>query len=507
MATKVDISTRFMGDHGDLIRSIEIVNKKLEAQAKTVRRSRRDWRQFTQNAIFGVEDVASTVGTGGLAGAVRAASNNMTMMLMAVGGPWMTAFGVAAAATLQLALALDLFGESADKAAEKAKKLLDDYVKGLKEGMRQQETIHNFNRRILDGTIEQRKAAIDGLKEQIDSEKSVLKYLEKNLELRRKVKAELMEEAKARAAVAEATLETGAVSKGRGRKAVEEKHSQRLSAEVELEKKRIEAIKKERAETEAKLEKQQEMLKWAEDMAKHDEETQARREKDKKITEANAAMIKRTGEMETFRLSLAEKNKTQIEDQIKAEEDKLAVIEKQLATLRTIREDLRPEGMQQDLTNQQLEAERRIAIAKEAQKTAAEETLKFQRQINQELRSSVDGSKEFAKAFQKAIAPEMGELKTPEELLNEPLVPFGGKYKEKSGFSGKFRERGETDIDRFTKARDAKREKEAKEMKETASNTKKSAENTKMANDLLSRIADRMESGTSLEVTVGGVLS
>lgn len=505
MATKVDISTRFLGDHGNLIRSIEIVNKKLEAQAKTVRRSKRDWRQFTQNAIFGVEDVASTVGTGGLAGAIRAASNNATMMLMAVGGPWMTAFGVAAAAALQLALALDLFGESADEAAEKAKKLLDDYIKGLKEGMRQQETIHNFNRRILDGTIEQRKAAIDGLKEQIDSEKSVLKYLEKNLELRRKVKAELMEEARLRAKEAKDTIAGGV--RGRGRKAVKEKHSQRLSAEVELEKKRIEAIKKERAETEAKLEKQQEMLKWAEDMAKHDEETQARREKDKKITEANAAMIKRTGEMEAFRLSLAEKNKTQIEDQIKAEEDKLAVIEKQLATLRTIREDLRPEGMQQDLTNQQLEAERRIAIAKEAQKTAAEETLKFQRQINQELRSSVDGSKEFAKAFQKAIAPEMGELKTPEELLNEPLVPFGGKYKEKSGFSGKFRERGETDIDRFIKARDAKREKEAKEMKETASNTKKSAENTKIANDLLSRIADRMESGTSLEVTVGGVLS
>ena len=505
MATKVDISTRFMGDHGDLIRSIEIVNKKLEAQAKTVRRSRRDWRQFTQNAIFGVEDVASTVGTGGLAGAVRAASNNMTMMLMAVGGPWMTAFGVAAAATLQLALALDLFGESADKAAEKAKKLLDDYVKGLKEGMRQQETIHNFNRRILDGTIEQRKAALEGLQEQIAAEKSVLEYLQKNLKLRQQSRDALLAEAKARAAAAEATLETGVA--GKGRKAVREGQAQAKRDAAEMERKRVAAIEAEITAHEAKLEKLREMEQWAEGQTRDDEARAELAEREKQRTKEIADKIKMIGEMEAFRLSLAEKNKTQIEDQIKAEEDKLAVIEKQLATLRTVHEDLRPEGMQQDLTNQQFEAERRITIAKEAQKTAAEETLKVQRQINQELRSSVDGSMEFAKAFQKVIAPEMGELKSPEELLDEPLVPFGGKYKEKSGFSGKFRERGKTDIDRFTKARDAKREKEAKEMKETASNTKKSAEHTKMANDLLSRIADRMESGTSLEVTVGGVLS
>lgn len=73
-----------------------------------------------QNAIFAVEDAASVYGTSGLAGSLRAASNNLTMMAAAF-GPWAMAATVAVTTATQLYMAFN-----------KGKKEADDYSDSLK---------------------------------------------------------------------------------------------------------------------------------------------------------------------------------------------------------------------------------------------------------------------------------------------------------------------------------------------------------------------------------------
>lgn len=68
---------------------------------------------------FMVEDAASQFGTQGLAGALRGASNNMTMLAMSMGGPVVGAVTVATVAVTQLYMAFNQVGEAADKSANK----------------------------------------------------------------------------------------------------------------------------------------------------------------------------------------------------------------------------------------------------------------------------------------------------------------------------------------------------------------------------------------------------
>jgi hypothetical protein len=555
--TQVDIATRFTGDEADLINAIEKVNQKLAKQAKTLRRSRRDWRQFTQNAIFGVEDVASTVGTGGLSGAVRAASNNVTMMLMAVGGPWLTAFGVAAAAALQLALALDLFGEKADETAEKLKEVGEAYADALQKGMKSQEQIHKFNKTIKEGTIEQRQAAIKSLEEQIEAEKSVLSYLQQNLDLRKQSRDAALEEAKARLAEAEATLQTGA--RGKKKKQLHEEAAQARKDIAAQEQARIDAAKKEMADLEAVIKKKEEQARWAKGKAKDDKANLDLAEREKKRQEELSTLIKKTGEREEYKQKLAGKNKKEVGEEVKAQEAKLKIIQKQIEILASAPQASRKEEDEQDLLSKREDAENRIAIAIVAQAMAAEEQKKHIKEINSELNASIKGSKEFAKAFQnvvkkegKAISPADLDMSAPKPRgysnparrgLGSGQSPIDQFMKGKEGGDGAYFEGifGSMDtpidkfmagrktpevgkgIDEFVKNRNAEEskrpapaiekyfeQKEANEeakFKEFNKEAKETAKNTKASNELLSSIADSLNNGTRIDVVMGGILS
>lgn len=80
------------------------------------------------NAIFMVEDMSSVYGTSGLAGAIRAGSNNLTMMLAPLGA-WAMAAGVATTAALQLYMAFNKDAEGAKNAKDK----VDEYKDALDE--------------------------------------------------------------------------------------------------------------------------------------------------------------------------------------------------------------------------------------------------------------------------------------------------------------------------------------------------------------------------------------
>lgn len=88
------------------------------------------------NAVFMVEDAASVWGTMGLAGAVRAASNNLTMMAAAF-GPWAMVATVAVTTATQLYLAFNKTNKEEEKAVE-AHKSAADAIRERTAAMREQ---------------------------------------------------------------------------------------------------------------------------------------------------------------------------------------------------------------------------------------------------------------------------------------------------------------------------------------------------------------------------------
>lgn len=84
-----------------------------------------------QQGIFAIDDFVTSLGTGGLSGAVRGASNNITAMASLMGGPWGLGIAVAATAVTQLAINFTDLGkmmEADTKKAEALKKAEEDLV-------------------------------------------------------------------------------------------------------------------------------------------------------------------------------------------------------------------------------------------------------------------------------------------------------------------------------------------------------------------------------------------
>lgn len=79
--------------------------------------------------IFAVDDATTVYGTTGLSGAVRAASNNLTMMASLMGGPWALGAAVAVSAATQLYLT---FSKTSD-AGEKASNTIKDFTTRLND--------------------------------------------------------------------------------------------------------------------------------------------------------------------------------------------------------------------------------------------------------------------------------------------------------------------------------------------------------------------------------------
>lgn len=88
----------------------------------------RTGQAITQLA-YGVEDAVSQFGTMGLAGALRGASNNLSGVAAAMGGPWAVAATVLG--TTVAALGIQYF--TSGKNAKSAKQQIDDYTESVKK--------------------------------------------------------------------------------------------------------------------------------------------------------------------------------------------------------------------------------------------------------------------------------------------------------------------------------------------------------------------------------------
>lgn len=111
-------------------KQVGLSQKTMQHFEQTMNRSSRSMRMnqsVISNGIFLVEDMASVYGTMGLAGAIRAGSNNLTMMAAAF-GPWAMAGTVAVTTITQLWLALT-------KEEKNAKDEADNYQDALDEQM------------------------------------------------------------------------------------------------------------------------------------------------------------------------------------------------------------------------------------------------------------------------------------------------------------------------------------------------------------------------------------
>lgn len=94
-------------------------------------------KQALMNTIFMVEDAASVWGTSGLAGALRAASNNLTVVAMSLGGPVVAGITVAVVAATQFAAAFAK-GTGAVKSAQEQTESYTDSIRGMNEAIAEQ---------------------------------------------------------------------------------------------------------------------------------------------------------------------------------------------------------------------------------------------------------------------------------------------------------------------------------------------------------------------------------
>jgi len=169
-------------------KQIGLSQKTMQRFEQTMDQSSKSWRvnqSLISNSIFMVEDAASVYGTMGLAGSVRAASNNLTMMAMAF-GPWTMAAAVAASTATQLYFALN---KDAD-AAEKAKNEVDEYKNALDEQAGRIDRLTRLRRDLANaddsnqtsGMREQAMADQESIKNQIEAFKRQKEDLEKTRE-------------------------------------------------------------------------------------------------------------------------------------------------------------------------------------------------------------------------------------------------------------------------------------------------------------------------------------
>lgn len=160
-------------------KQVGLSQKTMERFEQTMNQSSRAMRinqSVISNGIFMVEDMASVYGTSGLAGAIRAGSNNLTMMAAAF-GPW----GMAAAVTLTTVtqLWLALRGEQ-----EKATKEVDNYRDALQESLGNIDSMTRLNRQLARSTGSQETG---GLKERAEDELASLNNQIKHLEEQKKI--------------------------------------------------------------------------------------------------------------------------------------------------------------------------------------------------------------------------------------------------------------------------------------------------------------------------------
>jgi len=181
---------------------LQRANVAIEQTGKSVRRAGRDTRQFQQNLIFAAEDAMAVYGTTGLSGVLRATSNNITMMAMALapGSALASGLTVAAVGVGQLALAWFTAGEEARKAEEKQKRaaaaarptdLLKDQLAAIKEEGQFRYSLRKKDKEQIQELIDVDKNNLALNQEQRAVADQSQKQYREQLEMRRKAEKEL----------------------------------------------------------------------------------------------------------------------------------------------------------------------------------------------------------------------------------------------------------------------------------------------------------------------------
>lgn len=145
---------------------------KYENSMRSAARMTGQQRMVMQNAIYMAEDMSSVYGTQGVAGAVRAGANNLTVMASAF-GPWGMAAAVAISSATQLYLAFNKDGES----AKKAKKEIDEYGESLRKQSEAAAEASQRNRSVREGGRSDLAGEYDDAKAKIEDTKAAITRL------------------------------------------------------------------------------------------------------------------------------------------------------------------------------------------------------------------------------------------------------------------------------------------------------------------------------------------
>jgi len=173
-----------------------IYNKQVGLSEKTMQRFESTMNRSSQamrvnqsvisNGIFMVEDMASVYGTMGLAGAIRAGSNNLTMMAAAF-GPWAMAGAVAVTTATQLYLAFNKDAEG----AKNAKDAVNEYKDALDEQSGRIDRMTRLRRQLSRAT-ESRETG--SLKEQVQDDIASIDAQIEGFEKQRKAESDRQKE-------------------------------------------------------------------------------------------------------------------------------------------------------------------------------------------------------------------------------------------------------------------------------------------------------------------------
>lgn len=181
-----------------------------------------------RNLIFMVEDGASVFGTQGLTGVLRASSNNLTMMLAGL-GPLAMGMGVAATSALQLYLALNKVGDS----AEEAKKKTEAYRNSVKGAMNRVQRAISLSRELADvGTAEEAGKMLENSDKELQIAQTQLTLIEKQIATAHEKKTALEKRAAELGKQALSGQNTAEVAAANAR-AEAEKHQNRLNVLLE----------------------------------------------------------------------------------------------------------------------------------------------------------------------------------------------------------------------------------------------------------------------------------
>lgn len=207
---KNDIAVNLMLRNQQYVRGMDVSKAKMQELQRQTQRTRQTMNSLhtevvkgekaarnntssLHNLIFAAEDAASVYGTMGLAGAVRAASNNITMIAAAY-GPYAMVAAVAVTTTIQLYFAFNQAAknaEAAKKAAEEYKKTLNSLTSEIEKQVRLQEQIKRLqsseeaaglaDKMLVDHKVAQEQSK--ALQEQLQLSKKAVEEAEKRKKL------------------------------------------------------------------------------------------------------------------------------------------------------------------------------------------------------------------------------------------------------------------------------------------------------------------------------------